>query len=64
VTTRSPVTAAEFVRLSKEGVERGIRVQHLLGGCHIDIVGKRAVAQTKTTIMERGMVDGVLCDAV
>ena len=64
MTTWSQVTAAEFVRLSKEATERGLRVQHLLGGCHIDIAGERAVAQTKTTIAQRGLVDGVLCDAV
>ena len=64
MTTWSQVSAAEFVRLSREGAARGIRVQHLLGGCHIDIVGERAVAQTKTTIAQRALVHGVLCDAV
>ena len=64
MTTWSQVPAAEFVRLSRDGAARGVRVQHLLGGCHIEIVGERAVAQTKTTIIQRGLIDGVLCDAV
>jgi len=64
MTTWSQVPAAEFVRLSRDGASRGVRVQHLLGGCHIEIAGERAVAQTKTTITQRGLIDGVLCDAV
>ena len=64
MTTWSQVSAADFVRLSREAVARGTQVQHVLGGSHVDIVGNRAVAQTKTTIVQRGSVDGVLCDAV
>ena len=64
MTTWAQVPAADFIRLSREAVARGAQVQHLLGGCHIDIVGDRAVAQTKTTIAQRGLLDGVLCDAV
>ena len=63
MTTWSQVSAAEFVRLSREAAGRGAQVQHLLGGCHMDIVGDRAVAQTKTTIAQRGLIDGVPCDA-
>ena len=64
MTTWSQVSATEFVRLSREAVDRGVQVQHLLGGCHIDLAGDRAVAQTKTTIAQRGTIDGILCDAV
>ena len=34
----------------------------MLGGCSIDIKGKRAIAQTKMTITQRAEVEGVLCD--
>ena len=64
MTTWSQVSAADFVRLSRDAVARGTRVEHLIGGCHVDIAGDRAVAQTKTTITQRGLVDGVLCDAL
>ena len=56
--------ADEFIRVSKEGWERGVSILHFLGGSSIDIVGARAVAQTKMTISQRGEVDGVLCDVV
>jgi ketosteroid isomerase-like protein len=64
MTTWSQVTGEEFVRLSRQGMANGIQVNHALAGCHIDIVGDRAVAQTKVAITQRGMIDGVLCDAV
>ena len=64
MTTWSQVPAAEFVRRTREAVARGTQVQHFLGGCHVEIAGARAVAQTKTMIAQRGLVDGVLCDAV
>jgi hypothetical protein len=57
-------SAEEFIRVSREGWERGVNILHFLGGSSIDIVGQRAVAQTKMTISQRGEVDGVLCDVV
>ena len=64
MTTWSQVSAVDFVQLSREAAARGGRVQHLLGGIHVDIAGDRAVAQTKTSIVQRGAIDGVVCDAV
>jgi hypothetical protein len=52
----------DFIKVSQEGYAKGVRILHLLGGSSIDIKGKRAVAQTKMTISQRAMVDGVLCD--
>ena len=63
MTTWAQVSATEFVARSREAFARGALIQHFLGGCHIDIVGERAIAQTKTTISQRGLIDGVLCDA-
>ena len=54
----------EFIRVSQEGYDRGVRIMHMLGGMSIDLKGKRAIAQTKMTISQRAMVEGVLCDVV
>jgi len=54
----------DFIKVSQEGYERGIRIMHMLGGMTIDIKGKRAIAQTKMTISQRAEVEGVLCDVV
>ena len=54
----------EFIRVSQEGYDRGVRIMHMLGGMSIDIKGKRAIAQTKMTISQRAKVEGVLCDVV
>ena len=64
MTTWSQVSAADFVRMSREGFTRGIKVHHAQGGCHVDIVGERAIAQTKVKIAQRGDIDGIACDAV
>jgi hypothetical protein len=57
-------TADEFIQVSREGYERGVRILHFLGGMSIDIASKRAVAQTKMTISQRAPVEGVVCDVV
>jgi hypothetical protein len=54
----------EFIRVSEEGWQKGVRILHFLGGSHIDVSGTRAIAQTKMTISQRARVDGVLCDVV
>jgi hypothetical protein len=57
-------TAEEFVRMRREGFEKGVSIIHSLGGTSIDLAGKRAIAQTKMTISQRGPVHGVLCDVL
>ena len=57
-------TADEFIKVSQEGYERGVRILHFLGGSSIDIAGSRAVAQTKMTISQRASVDDIVCDVV
>jgi hypothetical protein len=54
----------EFIRVSAEGFERGVRILHFLGGSAVDVSGDRAIAQTKMTIAQRAEVEGVLCDVV
>lgn len=56
--------AAEFIRVSREGWDRGVSILHFLGGVSIDLAGDRAIAQTKMTISQRAAVHGVLCDVV
>ena len=56
--------AADFIRVSREGFERGARILHFLGGSSVEVAGDRAIAQTKMTITQRARVHGVLCDAV
>ena len=56
--------AAEFVRVSREGFERGVSILHFLGGGTVEVTGDRAIAQTKMTISQRATVDDVLCDIV
>jgi hypothetical protein len=52
----------DFIRVSQEGAARGVNILHFTGGCRITLSGSRAIAQTRMTIMQRGRVDGVLCD--
>ena len=52
----------DFIRVSQEGVARGVNILHFTGGCRIQLRGTRAIAQTRMTIMQRAEVDGVLCD--
>jgi len=56
--------ARDFIRVSREGWDKGVSILHFLGGCSIDLAGDRAVSQTKMTISQRGTVEGVLCDVV
>ena len=57
-------TYEEFIKVSQEGFDRGVRIMHMLGGTSVDIKGKRAIAQTKMTISQRAKVEGVECDVV
>ncbi|MGE5289519.1 MAG: nuclear transport factor 2 family protein, partial [Micromonosporaceae bacterium] len=54
--------AEEFVKVSRDGWESGVNILHFLGGCMVRVAGNRAIAQTKMTIMQRGVVHEVLCD--
>jgi SnoaL-like domain len=54
----------EFIRVSKEGWDKGVSILHFLGGISIDVNAERAVAQSKMTISQRSTVEGVLADVV
>jgi hypothetical protein len=55
---------AEFIRVTQEGWAKGVSILHFLGGSAIEVQGERAIAQTKMTISQRGLVEGVPCDIV
>ena len=57
-------SAEAFIKVSREGFERGVSILHFLGGCSIDMAGPRAIAQTKMTISQRAPVEGVEVDVV
>jgi hypothetical protein len=54
----------DFIRVTREGWDKGVSILHFLGGSAVEVAGERAIAQTKMTISQRGMVEGVLCDVV
>lgn len=56
--------AEDFVRVRREGFEKGVSIIHFLGGSSIDVAGTRAIAQTKMTISQRATVHGVICDVL
>ena len=57
-------SATDFIKASREGFDNGVSILHFLGGHTADIVGDRAIAQTKMTINQRASVDGVEVDVV
>jgi hypothetical protein len=54
--------AGEFIRVSREGFDRGVNILHFLGGWTCEIVGDRAISQTKMTIHQRASLDGIPVD--
>ena len=54
----------EFIAVSQKGFARGARTSHFHGGKSIDLKGRRAIAQTKMQIAQRGEIEGVACDVV
>jgi hypothetical protein len=56
--------ASEFIRVSREGFDKGVSILHFLGGFTCDVVWGRAISQTKMTINQRATVDNVLVDVV
>lgn len=57
-------SARDFIEVSRQGFDRGVRILHFLGGSSIELAGERAVAQTKMTITQRSRVHGVEVDVV
>ncbi len=56
--------ASEFIRVSKEGFERGVNILHALNGWSCDISGHRAISQAKMNIFQRAKLEGIDVDVV
>jgi len=54
----------DFIAVSRQGFEAGVRILHFLGGSAVEVTGDRAIAQTKMTIAQRAFVHGVEVDVV
>ena len=52
----------DFIEMTKEGLKHGLNIMHILGGSAIEVNGTRGHAMTKMIILQRAMLDGVLCD--
>lgn len=57
-------TGDEFIAISREGWARGVSILHFLGGIAVDLAGDRAISQTKMTISQRDVVEGVEVDVL
>ena len=54
--------AQDFIKVSREGFEKGVHILHSLGGWTCEIVGDRAISQVKMTIHQRAPLDGTPVD--
>lgn len=52
----------EFIKVSQEGFAKGVNILHFTGASQATVNGTRAVSQTRMTILQRGLVHGVLAD--
>jgi len=57
-------SAEEFIAVSRAGFDKGVSILHFLGANSVDIIGNRAISQTKMTISQRAKVHDVLVDVV
>jgi hypothetical protein len=57
-------TADEFIRVSRQGWDKGVSILHFQGGSSIDVAENRALAQTKMTISQRATVHEAVVDVV
>jgi hypothetical protein len=52
----------DFIKVSQEGFAAGVSILHFTGASQATVNGTRAISQTRMTIMQRGLVHGVLSD--
>jgi hypothetical protein len=51
-----------FAEAAQRGYDNGDRMLHSCGPTTVELAGDRGLAQSKLRIMQRGVVEGVLCD--
>ena len=52
----------DFIKITEEGVKHGLNILHILGGSAVEVKGEHATSITKFIILQRSVVDGILCD--
>ena len=52
----------EFIAKNEAGSKKGLNILHILGGSVVDVDGNRAVTITKMIILQRALIDGIMCD--
>ena len=52
----------EFIARNEAGLKKGLNILHILGGSVVDVKDDRAVSITKMIILQRALIDGVMCD--
>ena len=52
----------QFIQTTIEGLKHGLNIMHILGGSAIKVNGDRGQAMTKMIILQRAVIEGVLCD--
>ncbi len=54
----------DFIRVSADGFAKGVNILHFTGASQATLAadGTRAISQTRMTILQRGLVHGVLAD--
>jgi len=52
----------DFIKVSQEGFAKGVNILHFTGASQATVQGTRAISQTRMTILQRGLVHGVLAD--
>lgn len=52
----------DFMRVSQKGFAKGVNILHFTGASQATVQGTRAISQTRMTILQRGLVHGVLAD--
>jgi hypothetical protein len=55
-------TPEQFVQAATNGFAKGDRMLHAVGGVTARVAGDRGFAMSKLRIMQRGPVEGVVCD--
>jgi hypothetical protein len=56
--------AQKFIEVSREGFNQGVNILHCLGGWTCEIIGERAISQTRMMIHQRAPLEGILVDVV
>jgi hypothetical protein len=62
ITTWFEASAPDFIDRSRKAFEAGTRVLHMQGAITMDVVGDRAIAQSKMEIVQRATVHDILVD--